>query len=275
MATPVKSKVPPTKSETVLATLATLTPESVTKKVVTSLGDVQKFIANIAAVVNDRFAEVQTLDTAISLKRQDLENLRQIEVTATKLDELREQIQTATDQRQEDELEALRARERQEDEYNYALSQRRRAEDTLRNETIQQAQKGLELRAAELEANEAESEELREKAKLFPEQLENAKKAARAEGIGIAGRDAAVAERIASAQHAAEILVLKNQANHLQQALTMAENRTAELQVQLKQAHQDNKELASKSVESAHHKQLAESLQRSMEAQAASNQPRR
>jgi hypothetical protein len=271
----------------VLQAVAGLNFDGVSNTIASTQVEVQKSLASLSATLVERLQVLQDVEEAIKLKREDLQQLYDIEATAVALDDLEAQIEDrregweeeqARKQREFVEMQAERNKQwaRSEEEYQYKLGQQHRKQeddfttrlgqqDKANREKQEMIEKNWAEREAELKKRETELAELRTKVAEFPEVVKKEVNAAVAVAtnsvkkeyetkIVLAAKDAETAQKLA----AQEIASLK-------QALEKAQTQITDVKAQLEQAHRDAKEISAKALESASGRSAMEALQKVLE----------
>lgn len=271
----------------VLDAVKDLNLEGVSKSITDTQLEIQKVLADLSAKVMDRLQELQNIEGAIGLKRDELKTLHDIEAKAATLDELDEQI--ALQRRKWEEEQAAKKREfaemqsdrnkqwkREEEEYKYQTKQANtKAEDVFaalmqqlekqNKEKQEQLEKDWKEREQELKKREQELVELR----AWKEgEAERIKKAVNAEvavatnsvkkeyetRMTLANKDAEMEKKLADQGNKS---LIDNNAK-LQQQID-------QMKVQLEQAQRDVKEISQKALESASGRATTDALQRILE----------
>jgi hypothetical protein len=282
------------KATEVLQSVAGLNLDTVSGKIAATQVEVQKSLAGLSARLVEELETLRTVEEAITLKREELKQLYDLEAAAVDLDDLYAKIDSqraawdeeqGRKQREFAELQAERNKQwaRAEEEHQYEVAQEhKRQEDGFRakieeqqkaNRNKQEAlEKGWAEREAELKKHETELQELRARVEVIPEQI---KKAENAAGIiatnsvkkeyehkmVISTKDMELAQKLAAQEVAS-----------LKQALDKATAQLSELKAQLEQAHHDVKEISAKALESASGRSAMEALQKVLEKEPSPKQ---
>jgi hypothetical protein len=235
----------------------------------------------------EKLQVLQTIESAIDLKKEQLKQLYSIETTATTLDDLTAQIESTRiawteEQVQQDRkfkeavTERKKAQDRAEEEYQYKLAQEhKKGQDTFadRMATLEKENKnkqelldkGWTERETELKKRETELADLRKQVENFPEVVKKEVNAAVAIAtnslkkeyetkIVLANKDAEMSQKL-SAQEVAS----------LNQTIVKLQAQITGLQTQLEQAARDVKEISAKALESASGRSAMEALQKVLE----------
>jgi len=271
----------------VLDSVKDLNLDSVSKSITDTQVEIQKVLADLSAKVMDRLQELQNIEGAISLKRDDLKQLHDIEVKATTQDELEAQIaetrkkweeEQAGKKREFSEMQSERnkAWKREEEEYQYRISQERKKADDVFAALMQQQDRQNKDKQEHLEKTWAEREtELKKREQELVElrswkegEQERVKKAVNAEvavatnsvkkeyetRMTLANKDAEMEKKLAEQSNKS---MLENNAKLHQQI--------DQMKVQLEQAQRDLKEISQKALESASGRATTDALQRILE----------
>ncbi len=234
---------------------------------------IQGDLAKISEELIQKHAELQAVDEAIGLKKQEMENLHGVDQVLLTIDEARslhtQQLEEMKKQREELQQEYIelqnqqeQERARQEEEYNYKLQQSRKAEtdnwaEQLRVRQNQERdrreafEKDFANREAALKAKETEYQTALQKAATFDADV--AKEVAKAESIlkNVLTKDFNHEKALSAMQHSTAIEKLQFDNKRLVEAANNLEVQLKETQQQLKDAYSKNVELASKAVDGA------------------------
>jgi colicin import membrane protein len=275
------------KEAEVLNSVSHLNLDSVSKKITGTQVEVQKSLASLSAQLTEQLQVLQNIEASITLKKDSLKQLYDIEVSFQTLDDLNAQI---VSRRQEwDEEQALKQRQfaeqqserdkqwaRAEEEYGYKLAQEhKKTEDGFAHRMLQQErenkdrQDGLEkswsAREGELKKREQELTDLKTQVANFPEIVKKEVNAAVAIAtnslkkeyetkILLASKDAETAQKLAT-----------QEVTSMQGSITKLNTQIEDLRTQLEQAHRDVKEISAKALDSASGRSAMEALQKVME----------
>jgi hypothetical protein len=281
-----------TKAKKVQATEAQATLEAVKDlDLTTVIGEVgnlqvtvQNSLASLSALLTGKIQQVETIDTAIDLKQDRLQELFGIENEAISIDDLRaqreEELRDWQKKKQErdtqwtEELsDREKFRKREADEYLYTTKQtqkrikdefdseiaRQKREEQIRQEMLQRE---WAVREEAIANREDEVAELQTKVSEFDNRLKT--EVSKAE---------AIVGNTLKRQHEHELALLKKDAEtaqkmshaHVQMQQTTInslQDQIRELQVQLIAARSDAREVASQALQSASGRQVVEALQR-------------
>jgi hypothetical protein len=282
------------KATEVLQSVAGLNLDVVSGKIAATQVEVQKSLAGLSAKLVEELETLRNVEEAITLKREELKQLYDIESAAVDLDELYAKIDSqreaweeeqARKQREFAEMQSERNKQwaRAEEEYQYRLAQEHKKQDDgfkgkheeqeKANRNKQEALvKSWTEREAELKKRETELQELRAKVDAIPEMVKKAENAAQAVATNsvkkeyetkmvLTQKDMDMAQKLA-AQEVASLKV----------ALDKANAQIADIKTQLEQAHHDVKEISAKALESASGRSAMEALQKVLEKEPAAKQ---
>lgn len=275
----------------VLQSVSGLNMDGVSVTIASTQVEVQKSLAALSAKLVEQIQVLGNVEEAIKLKREELQQLYNIEAGAVSLDDLDAKIEAqreswkeeqARKQREFAEQQSERNKQwaRVEEEYQYRMAQEhKKGEDDFGYRMAQQEkanrdkqellEKNWGQREEELKKREKELEDLRTQVAAIPEQVRKAENAAVAVAtnsvkkeyetkIVLATKDADTAEKLAA-----------QEVNSLRAALEKAHGQLAELKTQLDQAHHDVKEISAKALESASGRSAMEALQKVLEKDPA------
>lgn len=271
----------------VLQSVSGLNMDGVSVTIASTQVEVQKSLAALSAKLVEQLQVLGNVEEAIKLKREELQQLYNIEAGAVSLDDLDAKIEAQREawkeeqtrkQREFAEQQSERNKQwtRVEEEYQYRMAQEhKKGEDEFGYRMAQQEkgnrdkqellEKNWGQREEELKKREKELEDLRTQVANIPEQVRKAENAAAAVAtnsvkkeyetkIVLATKDADTAEKLAA-----------QEVGSLRAALEKAHAQLAELKAQLDQAHHDVKEISAKALESASGRSAMEALQKVLE----------
>jgi hypothetical protein len=271
----------------ILQSVTGLNLDSVSTSLASTQVEVQQSLADLSAKLVEQLQVLRNVEQAITLKREELKQLYDIESAAIELDDLEAQIEDrreawreeqAKKQREFAELQSERNKQwvRAEEEYKYNNAQEhKKAEDTFTGQMAERAKvnkdkqetldKDWAQREAELKRREKELEDLRTQVGNFPEVVKKEVNAAVAVAtnsvkkeyetkIVLAAKDTETAQKLAT-----------QEVTSLKQTIEKTHAQLAELKVQLDQAHRDVKEISAKALESASGRSALEALQKVVE----------
>jgi colicin import membrane protein len=275
----------------VLQSVSGLNMDGVSTTIASTQVEVQKSLAALSAKLVEQLQVLGNVEEAIKLKREELQQLYNIEAGAVSLDDLDAKIEAQREswkeeqaRKQRDFAEQQSERNKQwtrsEEEYQYRMAQEhKKAEDDFAYRMAQQEkgnrdkqellEKNWGQREEELKKREKELEDLRTQVAAIPEQVRKAENAAAAVAtnsvkkeyetkIVLATKDAETAEKLAAQEVAS-----------LRAALEKAHSQLGELKMQLDQARNDVKEISSRALESASGRSAMEALQKVLEKDPA------
>jgi hypothetical protein len=276
----------------VLNKVKDMTFDSVTKELAGVQVELQKTMAELSGQLAEQFQLLEDVQKTITLKREELKELQQIEAAATTLDDLKADIEDM--QKQQTEMEAEFKRKfaeqqsetkkvwtRQQDDYQYEIKQKEKLQSDALAEMIRQREKANKEKQEQLEKNWAEREtELKKREqelaelRAFKEQAPEMVKKAVNQEVAIANnslkkeyehkaqmaqKDAETEKKLADAQKAADaqtIAKLHAQITSLEQQRDLANQRAADT--------------TTKALESASGRSTTEAMQRLLEAREPS-----
>jgi chromosome segregation ATPase len=266
--------------------------DTVTNELATVQVEVQRTLADLSGKLTAQLGILDDVQKAIALKREELKQLHQIEVTATTLDELQAQIKDTQTQFEEEraqwkrnfaeqQSEARKAWAREEADYKYTTEQKhRKHEDTMqlafeqKEKANRDKQEQLEKNWLERETNlkkaEQELAELRAFKEAYPEMVKkainqdvaiasNSIKKEYEHKAQIAQKDAEMEKRLADAQALSD-----------RQTIEKMQVQIVDLKEQITNAHQRVADISTKALDSASGRATTEALQRMMETEKMS-----
>lgn len=168
-----------TKAANVLAFVKTVKQADALADIASAQVGIQKMLADVSATVSGKLAQVETIDAAIALKKQELVDLHGVGDTATSLDDLEAEIDAVRVSwaKESAAVDAERLLEQQ--EFNAALTRQRRKEaeqfaDTLQRRNLEEAMRqesfnrSLADRDAQMKLKETEFAALKAQVDAFP-----------------------------------------------------------------------------------------------------------
>jgi predicted amino acid-binding ACT domain protein len=285
---------------------ANLTVQKTAQKV-TQVGiDIQGAVAKVSEQLMETTQELQTVQRAVILEREELEELHGKDVIASSIDvllaqhaeqekQLEQQITVKRQQWNEEQAvhqkeqrayqeNLVLVRQRDEDEHQYATGQRRRAEQDKFDEQLrlkerasrerqELLEKGWTAREEGLKAREKEFNDALTKAAAL--EIENKKLDGQVSQLGATLRDAkhATALEKAAMDQKLALEVQKNVA--LETARSTLAEQVVKLTAQLEAARESVKEIATKSVEGASGRLALSELKDTLASQSANGPTRK
>jgi colicin import membrane protein len=264
-----------------------LSIDSVSRSITETQVEVQRVLADLSGRVMERLQELENLEETIRVRTDDLKKLHAIEVQATTLDELEEQIKEQ--RRMWDEEQLLKKREfaeqqsernkswkREQEEYQYKQTmENRKVEDafkasmdllTKQNKDKQELlEKQWNEREVELKKRETELAELKAFKEAAPEMIRKAANEATAIATNSVKREYEQKGQLAAKDAEMEKRLAEQAVASLQKTITELQAQIVTLKAGLEQAQRDVKEISAKALESASGRATTDALQRIME----------
>lgn len=279
------------KNDVVLETVKSITLDGVSKKIAAVQVDIQQTLAKLSTELTQNLDTLNTVNTAITLKQEELKNLHDIEATKISLDTLNQDIevtrQTWTEEQvrrsKEDDM-ARRERQvkwaREEEQYKYEREQAHKKLEDDFNARIQEAtkqntlqaealQRSWEKREADLKSKEQEFTTLRAEVEAFPAKLKAEVQKAESIVGNVMKKDFEMERKLLEANFNNKIQLAEAQVASEKMKTVELEKQVASLKAQLDMAQKDIKEISTKALESASSRETVNSLQKALE-----NQPR-
>ena len=281
------SKAVEIKSSEVLESVKDITLEGISKKIAGVQVNVQQTLAKLSTDLTQNLEQLNTVTTAIELKKQELQQLHDIEVTKTSLDDLKaeidnqrilwteEQIRREKDTAIGNQDRQLRWK-REEEAYLYERAQsHKKLEDDFaakmanmekaNREQQELLSKNWSTREGALQEREAELVALRKQVDEFPAKLKSeAEKSAAIVGNTMK-KDHETEKRIMAAEAATSMKLAEAALISEKKSNEALLKQIAELSLQLDQAKKDIKDISSKALESASGRDVIANLQRALE----------
>lgn len=279
------------KNDVVLENVKSITLDGVSKKIAAVQVDIQQTLAKLSTELTQNLDTLNTVNTAIVLKQEELKNLHDIEATKISLDTLNQDIETTrqvwteeqTRKAKEDDL-ARRERQlrwtREEEQYKYERDQAHKKLEDDFNARIQEAtkqntlqaealQRSWEKREADLKSKEQEFTTLRAEVEAFPAKLKAEVQKAESIVGNVMKKDFEMERKLLEANFNNKIQLAEAQVASEKMKTVELEKQVASLKAQLDMAQKDIKEISTKALESASSRETVNSLQKALE-----NQPR-
>jgi uncharacterized coiled-coil protein SlyX len=275
------------KSDEVRERVSTMSIEGVTNKIAAAKVEVQHTLEKLSTTVTDHMSMLTVVDQAIILKKDELQKLRDIEVTATTLDDLNLQIEATRAKWEEEkalaakeaeratrELTMARAREEEVYQYNKTL-ERRKADDAYNansearakadRERAEALTKAWNERENAIKAKELEFNDYRNQVTAFPDVLKSKIAEATTALQNSLTSQFETKVRIANAENATEKKLAAQEIASLNTTIINLNLQIESLKKQLAAAHEDVKNVSTKAMESASGREAYASLQRALE----------
>jgi colicin import membrane protein len=281
------SKAVEIKSSEVLESVKNITLEGISKKIAGVQVDVQQTLAKLSTELTQNLEQLNTVTAAIELKKQELQQLHDIEVTKTSFDDLKTEIDNqrvlwAEEQLRREKDTAIGNQDRQlrwkreEEQYLYERAQsHKKLEDDFaakvaemekaNREQQEKLAKNWTARETALQDREAELVVLRKQVDEFPAKLKSeAEKSAAIVGNTMK-KDHETEKRIMAAEAATSMKLAEAALASEKKANESLTKQIGELSLQLDQAKKDIKDISSKALESASGRDVIANLQRALE----------
>jgi len=271
----------------VLDAVKDLNLDSVSKSITDTQVEIQKVLADLSAKVMERLQELQNIEEAIRLKRDDLKRMHEIEVKATTLDELEADIsrtrkeweeEQARKKREFAEMQSERNKQwkREEEEYLYRIKQtNQKTEDAfaasmqqqekLNKDKQEQLEKTWAEREAELKKQEKELVELRQFKEQSPEMIKKAVNAEVAVATNSVKKEYEMRMTLANKDAEMEKKLAEQNNKQAAESNLKLQQQIDQMKAQLDQAQRDVKEISQKALESASGRATTDALQRILE----------
>lgn len=241
---------------------------------ITSAGvTIQGTLSKISEEIIQKHAELQAVDDAIALKKQEMTDLHGVDQVLLTIDEAKAQhaayLEEQAKQREHLAQENLamlaqrnQERQREQEEYTYKLQQARKNDTDAWNEQVrirtnaerdrqETFEKDIANREAVLKAKEVEYQAALTKAATFEDEVK--KEVSKAEAVlkNVLTKDFNHQAQIATMQHQTQVEKLQFESQRLAAASAAAEAQIKDLQAQLKTAYEENVKLARAAVDGA------------------------
>ncbi len=271
----------------VLESVADLDLDGVSSKIATTQVEVQNSLAELSARLIEQLQVLDNVKKTITLKREELQQLRDIEANDTTLDDLKSLIATTKQQWEEDkskqqrefnEQRADRQRNwtREEAEYKYTKEQERKRQEeefglkmARMERDLQEKRETLEkdwaMREMELKKREQELVDLRTKVSEIPDLIKKEANAAVAIATNSVKKEYETKALLASKDAETAQKLAAQEVNSFQASITKLNAQVEDLKVQLEAARRDVKDISAKALDSASGRSAMEALQKVLE----------
>jgi len=283
-----KNKISDFKTAEINTAVKDLSLEGVSSKLASTQVEITKQLAGLSATLAERLGTLDTIDAAIALRKEELQTLREIEVTATSLDELQANIQAQRDlwekERQlheisirERDAERVKQLQRTEEEYKYRTAQEQaKIQDTFNAKMLQQEKqlkdlkdswdKNWAVRENELKAREGEIVDLRKKVEDFPVAVKKEVDSHVAQATNALKKEYETKLTLLNKDIESNQKLGAQEIKSLTDTIAKLNAQIVDLQTQLSQAHKDVKEISAKALESSAARETVSNLQKAFES---------
>jgi colicin import membrane protein len=271
----------------VLNSVQGLSLDSVSKSITDTQVEVQKVLADLSAKVMERLQQLEQIQEAIGVRQEELQNLHDIEVKATTIDELDEQIARQRRSWEEEQAEKKRAFaemqsernkqwKREEEEYQYKLAREHRGlEDSFQAlmekqqkanaDRQEQLDKSWAEREAELKKRETELVELRTFKEQAPEMVKKEVNAQVAVATNSVKKEYETKMVLSAKDAETEKRLAEQTIKSLQETIAKQQAQLEEMKAQREHALKAVQEISGKALESASGRATTDALQRILE----------
>lgn len=273
-------------SQSILSTVQKLDINKVVSDVSSLQLSIQNTLANLSAELANKLQQIENVDVAISLKEQRLQELFDIEKEQMTIEEIkftREQQQKENEKLRKEQEENWKQQEqernktwmREKEEYDYKKTiERKKAEDEFNNQMFN-AKRNEELRKATLENSWKEREQLlsskenefiilQNKVAEFDNILNQTKISVKEQVTAELNKEYEYKINLAKKECDGEIKLKEQEINSQQYTILSMKKQIESLELQLKSARDDAKEVATQALQSAAGRQVVEALQKTV-----------
>lgn len=283
-----KNKISDFRASEINAAVKDLSLEGVSNKLASTQVEITKQLAGLSATLAERLGTLDTVDAAIILRKEELQTLHEISVSATTLYDFQTNIQTQHDlwekERQlhevsirERDSERSKQLQRTEEEYKYKTAQEQskiqdafNAKMALQDKAAKDKQEQLEriwaTRDSDLKLREHELISLRKQVEEFPIVIKkevdshvaiatNSLKKEYETRITLLNKDIETSQKLGA-----------QEIKSLNENIIKLNTQVLDLQKQLSQAHTDVKEISAKALESSAARETVSNLQKAFES---------
>jgi hypothetical protein len=279
------------KEQDTLTAVKDLSMDSVTDAVSTTQVEVQQALASVSASLTQQLQKLRSIEDAIQLRREELNRLHSIEVTASTLDDLQAEIGQTREQWEDEEAAKKRLAaeqqsernkqwKREEEDYLYRKQlEHRKLEDAFsasmaqqekaNREKQEQLEKQWTEREAELKKREQELAELRLFKDNHPEVVKKEVNAAVAVATNSVKKEYETKIVLAAKDSETDKRLAEQEIRSLNETIKKQQIQLDDLKEQVARAQADVKEISGKALDSASGRATTEALQRLMEKEPA------
>ena len=254
---------------------------------------VQTTLADLSASLTNNIKRLSDVETAITLSEQRLKELYEIEKEATKLEEIKAQIETEQKRfsdlmSEQNKLSAEQASERnkkwirEEEEHKYHMDMLRKKALDEHNNLLEKNKREENIRKTELDKSWTEREL---KLQSSEQELANLKAQVATMPNSIKQKvdeTVAIIKATLAKEHQNEMVMAKKEAESLKtlfdakvsamsEAMSKLEDQVTTLNSQLMESRKDAKDIAAQALQSASGKQVAEALQKVVDSKNDNN----
>lgn len=270
-----------------LESVKDLNLDTVTNNVTTTQVEVQRTLAGLSAKLIEQLEVLRNVEESIRIRREELQQVHQIEAKVLELDALEAQIiqrkkeweeeQTAKT-REFAEMRSDRNKQwkREEDEHGYQTEQEQKKvldsfavlkarTERENKERQEQLEKQWAERETELKKREQELVDLRAFKEQVPEMIKKQSNADTAVALNSLKKEYEQKMQLAAKDYEIDKRLAEQQINSLNSRQAQQQQQLDDLKAQLEQAHRDVKEISQKALDSASGRSTTEALQRLME----------
>ena len=257
------------------------------EQVVSQLGQVQLQVqtglANLNTILSDRVAQLNDVETAISLKQDELKTLIEIEKNVEDLEKLEAEIQQTKKNWEEERKEHFKTKnetlaqteaecERKNQEWEYEFERRKKMKEDELNDITTQREKGWNEREAYLKSQETDLARLKQLEQEYPEKIrkETSKEVAIAEAR--LRRDFEQQMQLLNKDIEGERKLIAQKEESYKNQILELNNQLSSLKTQLLTAQQDAKDIAKAALAASSDKDVAEALKKVVGNQGNSGQ---
>jgi hypothetical protein len=253
------------KAAETVAVVQALTPDSTLKKLANTQLELQATLGKVQGQFVGHFDELESIKKMIELKKTELKSLHDIEVGATTLATLNEQIEATRERWTQEAEERRQARDREEEQFQYDLAQKRKKDTDQYNLKLAAQTRQWEEREAALAAREAELKDLQAKVAGHDAVITAAEKKATATLENVLKKHYDHEAKLKDLQWAGDKRVLEGQVESLKAQVDRANADNAASQAQLKQALSDVKELTTRVTDAMAGRETITKLEKALE----------
>ena len=289
-----KNKSTEVKNNEALEAVKDLTLDKMSKEIGSVQCEIQNTLASAQAKVAQALSIKDQLDKAIELKKEELQQFHEIEVTATSLDELQAKVEEVRKSWEEEqvakqkEFESQRKErellwKREEEQYLYTKAQEHKKLEDLNKFNFEQIERANKLkndrlekdwseREASLKSREQEVIELRKQVEDFPNKLKAEVDAKVAIATNSLKKEYETQIKLLNAENTSNLKLSQQELASANKTIDSLDKQIVSLKAQVDQANQRVIDISAKALEASSGRDTVETLKRALDGTQQSRQ---
>lgn len=260
------TEVETVKNEETMNKAKNTTMEKITNEVASFQTKLQKTLGELVAEVSSKLAIGDTLDAANDLRRSEAERLRQIEIQASTLEDLKAQIAQITDDKVKLEKDLADNRVKEASEYAYRLKVAREQDADAWAKQRAERVAVLDTREKELQEREELLADLNTQVAGHQAAIDAAVKAAVGKAEAIQSHKFETEKKIAAAEMGTEKALTEAKIVNLQERIESLQEANNDLREQLVQVQKDAKDQISEALKAVSGQNTLQAVQNAVQA---------